>query len=176
MTGDILASVPRNRRNPEKRTESVTQMRSTSLVPLCPLSLVVLTGCVTPINHMRGSPLPPDQNADEMTYYVVRHDRDGRDLASSIAAALRDRGLETSSGRSGATPEGTDRLVTYVDNWSWDVRMFLHTLRIEVRDAATEAILAWGESAQYTWAAMGKTFSDVINRALAGLFGEPAPW
>ena len=25
-------------------------------------------------------------------------------------------------------------------------------------------------------AAMGKTFSDVINRALAGLFGEPAPW
>lgn len=47
---------------------------------------------------------------------------------------------------------------------------------IEVRGSATGAILGWGESVQSSLAAMGKTFSDVIDRALAGLFGDPAPW
>lgn len=147
-------------------------MRSASVLPLCSLVLL-LTGC---ISTMGGAPLLPDQSTNQLTYYVVRHDRDGRDLASDIAAALGERGLETSSGPSSATPDGIDRLVIYVDKWIWDVRMVLYELRIEVRDPATGAILGWGESVQSSLAAMGKTFSDVIDRALAGLFGEPAPW
>ena len=111
-----------------------------------------LSGCV---NTVQGSPLLPSQVDRAVSWYVVRHAKDGRDLAADIATTLGRHGLTVSSGSAESQPDGVHRVVHYQDSWYWDMRMYLLKLRVEVRDAETGSILGWGESHQTSLAAMG---------------------
>ena len=42
--------------------------------------------------------------------------------------------------------QDADILVTYVDRWHWDITMYMLDLRVEVRDPATDYILATSHS------------------------------
>ena len=57
----------------------------------------------------------------------------------------------------------------HLDNWSWDMRMFLGKLTIEVLDASSGEIVAYGESSQDSLGALGTSHRDVIDRAVAAL-------
>ena len=128
-----------------------------SLVIICCL----LVGCVT---NRQGQQMPPDMYQSE--FYVERQPQDGRNLQENIANILRDRGFNVSHGEQGQAPENADYIVSYIDKWYWDMRMYLMSLRIEVRDRSTDHIVAYGESMQSSLAAMGKTHDDIINTAL----------
>lgn len=128
-----------------------------------------LSGCV---NTVQGSPLLSSQVDSSVPWYVVRHAKDGRDLAAEIATTLRKHGLTVSSGSMEKTPHDVHRLVHYQDNWHWDMRMYLLKLRVEVRDAETGSILGWGESHQSSLAAMGKSHQDVVDRAIRALLDD----
>ena len=99
-------------------------------------------------------------------FFVERHEGDGRDLAATIAEAMRTRGLDATSGTTDLRPAEVDYIVTYDDRWNWDLRMYLTGLRIEVRDADSRREVAFGYSFQDSLAAMGKSYRDVVNRAL----------
>ena len=138
------------------------------MVLLAPFVMALtLTGCVG--NTSGQLTLTRDQ-AQAATYYVQRHDRDTRDLASTIAKRMQVRGLVATSGAVASRPADVDYLVTYVDKWMWDMRMYLFDLRIDVRDARDESIVGFGESMQSSLKAMGKTHEDIVDQALNRLF------
>ncbi len=142
------------------------RMLKKSLVLLCLLwGATPLTGCVA--THS-GQLLIPPEVAGKGVYYVEQSEKDKRNLAAIIAERMQARGLNAKAG-----PEpvpNADYVVTYVDKWAWDMRMYLLDLRIELRDAKDRSIVGFGDSSQTSLAAMGKTYADVIDVALGELF------
>tara|TARA_R110002072_G_scaffold302958_1_gene490383 strand:- start:20009 stop:20374 length:366 start_codon:yes stop_codon:yes gene_type:complete len=99
-------------------------------------------------------------------FYIERQPKDERNLAENISNILRARGFNASHGEQGQAPDNAGYIISYIDKWYWDMRMYLLSLRIEVRDRSTNHIVAYGESFQTSLAAMGKTHDDIINMAL----------
>jgi hypothetical protein len=142
---------------------SLRNLGRLSLVILC----CVLAGCVT---NRQGQQMPSEIYQSE--FYVERQPKDERNLAENISNILRARGFNALYGEQGQAPYNADYIVSYIDRWNWDMRMYLLSLRIEVRDRSTNQIVAYGESFQTSLAAMGKTHDDVINIALDEMIGR----
>lgn len=128
---------------------------------------MLATACV---GNVSGQMTLPADVAARGSYCVERHAEDTRDLASIIAAKLRERGLQAKSGAAGEALTGCDYVVSYTDRWFWDMRMYLADLRIELRDARDKTILGYGQSSQSSLKAMGQTQEDVVATALDQLF------
>jgi hypothetical protein len=80
------------------------------------------------------------------SFYVVRHDRDGRGINEFIRDDLATRGVTATTGPESARPTGVDTIVTYEDRWMWDMTMYMLSLNISFRDGRTNAFLASGQS------------------------------
>jgi hypothetical protein len=130
---------------------------------------LALVGCV---GNTSGQLALPKEQAQAGTYFVQRHDKDSRDLAATIAHAMQARGMKATSGNATEKPKDAAYVVTYVDKWMWDMRMYLYDLRIDLRDARDDSILGYGQSMQSSLKAMGRTHEDVINIALDQLFAK----
>jgi hypothetical protein len=131
------------------------------------LLALLLVGCV---GNTSGQLTLPKEQVQAGSYFVQRHDKDDRDLASTIAKAMQARGLQATAGTVAQRPAEATYVVTYVDRWMWDMRMYLYDLRIDLRDARDQSILGYGQSMQSSLKAMGQTHEDIINRALDQLF------
>jgi hypothetical protein len=116
-----------------------------------------------------AEPLPSALRAEALC--VEQHAQDKRNLATLVSASLRDAGVEARAAGIGGCAGETPYVVTYVDNWSWDLRLYLQRMTIEVSDGATGEILAYGESYQDSLGAIGTSHRDVIDRAVAALLG-----
>lgn len=131
-------------------------------------AVVLLSACVA---NTSGQLALPKDVAKQGTYYVQRQPADERDLASLIAKNMQGRSMQATAGPESARPADVAYVVTYVDKWMWDMRMYLYDLRIEVRDAKDQSILGYGQSMQSSLKAMGQSHEDVIDTALDQLFG-----
>lgn len=129
---------------------------------------VLLTACV---GNTSGQLTLPKDVAQQGTYYVQRPPADQRDLAALIAKNMQARSMQVTSGPESAKPADVTYVVTYVDKWMWDMRMYLYDLRIELRDAKDQSVLGFGQSMQSSLKAMGQSHEDVIDTALDQLFG-----
>jgi hypothetical protein len=128
---------------------------------------LLLGACVATVS---GQLTIPKEVAVKSVYFVARSPSDGRDLAAIIVERMKARGLEASTGA--LAPPNANYVVSYVDRWQWDLRMYLWDMRIEVRDAKDQSIIGYGESAQSSLKAMGKNFGDIIDIALDQLFNK----
>lgn len=131
------------------------------------LLVLLLAGCVA---NTSGQLTLQKEQVQAGSYFVERHDKDERDLATTIATAMQARGLQATAGTAAQRPAEATYIVTYVDKWMWDMRMYLYDLRIDLRDARDLSILGYGQSMQSSLKAMGQTHEDIINRALDQLF------
>lgn len=122
------------------------------------------------VGNVSGQLTLPAEQATTASYYVQRHDKDSRDLASTIAQSMQKRGLQATAGVESARPADVAYVVTYVDKWMWDMRMYLYNLRIDVRDAKDMSIVGYGESMQSSLKAMGQTHEDIVDSALDKMF------
>jgi nucleotide-binding universal stress UspA family protein len=105
---------------------------------------VAVAGCA--INR-EGASVSPDVDMSRLkTYYVVRFAPDDRGIQEVIAAVLRKRGLEASSGSEGDAPKDAQVIVTYQDKWTWDMTMYMIELKIYFREPETGRLLAMGTS------------------------------
>jgi hypothetical protein len=145
------------------KTSCVSRLHRISLG----LLVLLLVGCV---GNTSGELTLPKEKVQAGTYFVQRQEKDDRDLASTIAKAMQARGLQATAGTAAQRPAEAAYVVTYVDKWMWDMRMYLYDLRIDLRDARDQSILGYGQSMQSSLKAMGQTHEDVINRALDQLF------
>lgn len=143
------------------------KVRCPLVLPLClAATLALAVGC----RNLHGEPMPG--SIRELPLCVERHRKDSRNLAKQIAEALRAEGVYAISARPKHCPDDAPYKVTYLDNWSWDLRMFLAKLTVEVVDSTTGEIVAYGESTQDSLGAMGMTHRLVIERAVSALLGS----
>lgn len=118
---------------------------------------------------VQGSPLPREVEQD--TICVERHAKDKRNLSVQVVAALESQGLKAVAAEPGRCDPRIPWRLEYVDNWSWDLRVYLLRMTLEVFDVETGESVAFGESAQGSLGALGSTHRDVIDRAVHALVG-----
>ncbi len=125
------------------------------------VACAMFSGCVSKVD---GQLLV--SNAYQGEFFVERQPNDSRNLNKNISEVLTARGIKASYGEPGDAPESAEYIVTYIDRWQWDMRMYLSSLRIEAREKSTSQIVGYGESGQSSLASMGKSFDDIVNRTL----------
>jgi hypothetical protein len=102
------------------------------------------------------------------SFYVVRHEADGRGVNELIRDDLTARGMTATTGPESARPTTVDTIVTYEDRWMWDITMYMLSLNISFRDGTSNALLASGQS--YRPSLERKEPSYVVKEVLDEIF------
>jgi hypothetical protein len=105
-------------------------------------ALLLLTSCST----LQADPIPAEFRRPELRYFVENHGLDRRHLDRLIAMELRHRGLDALPAPPRTRRDDFEILVTYEDRWTWDWSTYLTHMRIDVRDAKTNVLIASGSA------------------------------
>jgi hypothetical protein len=133
---------------------------------------IILGGCATTQNVV-VSPVALTQSFS--TAHLVLHGEPSDDVDASIQRELLLRGLEVSAGEEAAAPEDVDLIVRYVDDWKWDVTMYLRRLDIQVYEGGGRTLLAsatWKNSALHGYHGLDKVVSRLVQETFSKL-GPP---
>jgi hypothetical protein len=93
-------------------------------------------------------------------------------MDASIQRALLLRGLAVTAGAEGSNIGGADVVVRYVDDWGWDLAMYLKRLELLVYDARTNALVAsatWKNSALHGFHSVDKVVASLVAETLGEL-------
>ena len=94
-----------------------------------------------------SSKILPDTDITKYeVYYVVRHSVEKHQINEIIQSEMQVLGVNAQTGPLELKPSDVDVLVTYEDHWAWDITSYLLTLTIEFREAASDKLLATGQS------------------------------
>ena len=116
--------------------------RAVRLFALAGTALLLVSGCAK-----LTSSVPPGTDLGKLnSFYVVRHDRDGRGINQMISDELSKRGFQVTTGPDSSRPKIVDAIVTYEDRWQWDITMYMLSLTISFRHPETNAFLASAQS------------------------------
>lgn len=84
-------------------------------------ALLLFSGCAK-----LTTSVPPGTDFTKLqSFYVIRHERDGREVNVAIRDELSKRGLVATTGPDSTRPAKVDVIVTYEDRWMWDITMYL---------------------------------------------------
>ncbi|MCK6553387.1 DUF4136 domain-containing protein [Candidatus Binatia bacterium] len=104
------------------------------------LLVAAIGGCG--LSDLESATLPGTDLRQLKTAYVACHVADDGNLCALIARQLDKHGVTATTGIALPAPGDANVLVTYDDTWTWDVTSYLLTLRIDLRDPATNLLLA----------------------------------
>jgi hypothetical protein len=122
---------------------------------------LLLFGCVTNLT----SNLAPDANFNELgKTFVVHFEPDKRNLNTIIADQLSLMGYPAIAGEKDEIPKDVDTLVTYLDNWRWDITNYMLKINIQFRDGKTRELIVSGES--YRTSLARKSPEEMIKETL----------
>ena len=131
------------------------------------ISLLVLSsGCAS----IESTRIPGSSLENIETLYVQRLSPDQRGVEKIIADELTKMGLTSLYGDSDISPVPVDALVTYQDNWQWDITMYMLRLSIQIRDPNTKSLLAEAES--YRPSLQRKSPNFMAREVLESIFGK----
>ena len=139
--------------------------RSIRLLALLGLFTVFLSGCA--VNRATSSVDPSARLAELKTMYIKKIPDDNSGTYELIADKLRSKGV-TVSGGAGAPPGNVDAVVTYVDHWMWDLKMYMLELSITIRDPQTDLPLATGNS--YHTLLKGLSPRQMVNEVIDNIY------
>ena len=106
------------------------------------VSTIFLAGCANRI----GATIDPSTKLSNLKTMVVKVSAtDNTNTHMFIADSLRAKGVTVSTDAK-AVPTNYDALVTYIENWKWDMSMYLLELTVTLRDPKTEKPLAMGNA------------------------------
>lgn len=129
--------------------------------------IMQLQGCMTRLN----ASMAPGANIEDFgKIYVQNFEPDRRNLHRIIADQLTMLGYPASPIDDGYSPEDADILVTYVDNWRWDITNYMIKIKINVRNAQTQQLLISGESFRTSLAR--RSPETMIQEALVEILQE----
>ena len=138
-------------------------LRSVPLLALVGCA-VLLAGCATGMSTRRATDLTRFKKI-----YVESRLADNHRIDAQIAAALNALGREATFGVATMRPDGIDAIVSYTDRWEWDFKNYMIEIKIDLRDARTDKLLATGS--YYQASLKTKPADEVIRLILKPLFG-----
>ncbi len=118
-------------------------MTSPIKIALLLIPMLALQGCMT---RLEATKSPGVEISDFGGIYVQHFYPDKRKFHYVIADKLTLLGYPAKPLRTDDIPEDADLLVTYVDNWRWDITNYMLKIKIDVRDADSLELLISGES------------------------------
>jgi hypothetical protein len=104
---------------------------------------LLMTGCASKVS---STAVPGASLKEKGTFYVVRFEPDKRNLNMIIANQLTSMGFNAAAGEKSDIPEDVDTVVTYVDQWQWDMSNYMIKIDIQFRDAKDGALIMSGNS------------------------------
>lgn len=130
--------------------------------------LLSTTACMTRLD----ATVPANQTLPDLENIYVEHfSPDKRNLNHIIADKLTLLGYPaTPVDRNEVVSEDAKIIVTYVDNWQWDITNYMIKIKIDVRDAKNKQLLATGESFRTSLARKSPSF--MIQETLETIFKE----
>ncbi|WP_438481758.1 hypothetical protein [Oleiharenicola lentus] len=107
-------------------------MKSFSLRAFWFAALVLLLGGCASVDTQLDRDLNP---VKFQRFFVVQNANDNRAMDRRIAEALRARGYQAENGYLTMMPDDYQVIVTFQDQWAWDFKDHLASLRISMREA-----------------------------------------
>jgi len=132
---------------------------------LCLLTFISLTGCA---NLATGRVTPGVDIHQFNKFYVVKFKPDGRGINNLIRDELQMMGYEVKTGPENKVPEDAEVIVTYRDNWMWDITMYMIKLNIFILEPKTQKLLASGKS--YHTSLTRKSPEEMVSEVLSNIF------
>jgi hypothetical protein len=127
----------------------------------------MLSGCATRLE----ATMAPGQSLDDLGNIYVQHfSPDRRNLNYIIADKLTLLGYPATPLDTMAIPDDADIVITYVDNWQWDITNYLIQIKIDFRNAESKQLLITGES--FRTSLVRKDPDFMIQEALEKIFQE----
>jgi len=131
------------------------------------LMVFSLTGCIANLESRK----PAGTDLSNLkTFYVQKPPEESRGVERMLADRLTRMGYVASYGIDGPdTP--VDAIITYKDDWWWDLSWYLLQLDIQIRDPQTKLILATGHSKRTSLVrkSSDEIVEDVLNETLKGV-------
>lgn len=123
-------------------------------------------GCIA---NLESTTIPGADLPTLKTFYVLKLPGEGRGVERLIADRLIQMGYVATYGNDGPTTP-VDAIVSYKDEWWWDLSWYLLQLDVQVRDAQTKLILASGHSKRTSLVrkSSDEIVEDVLNEMLRG--------
>ena len=122
---------------------------------------LLLTGCST---KLTSNLVPGAVFNDLGKTVVVRFEPDTRHLNSIIADQLTLMGYPAVAVEKSEIPKDVNTLVTYRDNWQWDITNYMIKINIQFRDGKSRELIISGES--YRTSLVRKTPQEMIKETL----------
>ncbi len=136
-------------------------MRKFSIFVVLAITALIFSGCATSLS---SSVAPGATFNDLGKTFVVRFEPDKRHLNTIIADQLSLIGYPAIAGEKENIPEDINTLVTYKDNWQWDMTNYMIRISIQFRDAKSKALIVSGES--YRTSLVRATPEEMIKETL----------
>ncbi len=131
--------------------------------------LFVVTGCSTKLDATM-SPGQSLTNLGNGKIYVQHFAPDKRNLNYIIADKLTLLGHPATALDSNDVPKDADIVITYVDNWQWDMTNYLIKIKIDFRNAENKQLIVTGES--FRTSLVRKEPEYMIQETLEKIFQE----
>jgi hypothetical protein len=122
-------------------------------------------GCVSSLEAER---MPGVNLSTLKSFYVRKLPADGRGIERLIANELTARGKRASYGPEQRPAYPVDAIVTYQDNWMWDITMYMIALSISIRDPNNDVQLASGHSTRSSL--VRKSPEEMVKEVLTKIF------
>lgn len=132
---------------------------------LCLLTFISLTGCA----NLATGHVTPGVNVKQFNkFYVAKFQPDNHKINYLIRDELQLMGYEANTGPEHKVPEDAEVIVTYRDNWMWDITMYMIRLKIFIHEPKTRKLLAKGES--YHTSLTRKSPEEMVSEVLSNIF------
>ena len=122
---------------------------------------LLMTGCASKVS---STAVPGASLKEKGKFYVVRFEPDKRNLNMIIADQLTSIGFDAAAGEKSDIPDDIDTVVTYVDQWQWDMSNYLIEIDIQFRDAKDGSLIMSGHS--YRTSLVRRTPETMIKETL----------
>jgi hypothetical protein len=136
------------------------------MLPVCAAFLLLLAGGCGYAQQAHF--VRPDTSlASSERVYVIQNEADDWEIGAKIVDALASRGIRAGRGSRATVPADTHVVVTYEDHWMWDITMYMLSLKVDFRDAETDALVASGQS--YRTSLYRKSPETMVEEVMAGV-------
>lgn len=107
------------------------------------------------------------------TFYVVLDGEGREDTGKLLVERLKALGYDVRGGPRAEVPADTDVIVTYEDHWFWDMSMYMLSVKVDFRNAKTNALLATGQSLRTSLAR--KSPEAMVDEAISPVLAKGGP-
>jgi hypothetical protein len=129
-------------------------------------ALLALAAC----NSERAAVTPGADLSRVKSIYVVRFAPDSRGINRLLADQLAVMGFAASTGEGDQQPRDVDAVLTYRDQWRWEVTMYMVQLDVTLTTAATHLPLASASS--HHPARSRESAADMVEEVLGNIIAK----